>query len=230
MYELGCDFDIEPWAYNEHTTNNHSLSNFTKLDERDLMRNRQLKQLAAISGNYKVKYLAAAWSPPRYMKASGLWTGLAHNQILPEYYQLWADYHVRWLELMQNDGINIGAVSTGNEPITAAQNSLFEVMMWNTTNHAKWIAEHFGPTIKNSKFSNVEIYGFDESRDAVNDWVDEMQRSNPNAFDYLSAIQFHGYKDNLTDPAILDEVKGRFSDKDIWYTGKIFRMPFPSEQ
>lgn len=34
----GCDFDLEPWAYNEFPENDTVLSNFTRLDKRDLDR------------------------------------------------------------------------------------------------------------------------------------------------------------------------------------------------
>lgn len=34
----GCDFDLEPWAYNELPEHDVSLSNFTKLDDRDLLK------------------------------------------------------------------------------------------------------------------------------------------------------------------------------------------------
>lgn len=34
----GCDFDLEPWAYNELPTHDANLSNFQKLDDRDLLR------------------------------------------------------------------------------------------------------------------------------------------------------------------------------------------------
>lgn len=34
----GCDFDLAPWAYNEYPENDPQLSNFTKLDQRDLDR------------------------------------------------------------------------------------------------------------------------------------------------------------------------------------------------
>lgn len=32
----GCDFDLEPWAYNELPVNDLTLSNFTQLDPRDI--------------------------------------------------------------------------------------------------------------------------------------------------------------------------------------------------
>lgn len=34
----GCDFDLSPWAYNERPLNDKNLSNFTKLDARDLQK------------------------------------------------------------------------------------------------------------------------------------------------------------------------------------------------
>lgn len=34
----GCDFDLSPWAYNEKPANDKNLSNFTKLNSRDLER------------------------------------------------------------------------------------------------------------------------------------------------------------------------------------------------
>lgn len=190
------------------------------------MRNRQLKELAEISGNKHIKYLAAGWSPAPWMKQDKKWHGLTNNSLLVEYYQTWADYHLKWLELMQNDGVNFLAISTGNEPIISKINSAFQEMNWNISLHAKWIAENFGPTIRNSKFSDIEIHGFDDSRIFVKDWINDMEKGNADAFDYLSAIQFHGYSDNMTSPEILDEIKNKFPDKEIWYTEMCFGIFF----
>jgi glucosylceramidase len=57
----GCDFDIEPWAYNESPENDLGLSNFTGLDQRDLDRLKQLKKLKEVSGNSNIKIVGAAW-------------------------------------------------------------------------------------------------------------------------------------------------------------------------
>lgn len=45
----GSDFDLAPWAYNELPINDTDLSNFTKLDDRDLTRVKDGK-------NYKSSY------------------------------------------------------------------------------------------------------------------------------------------------------------------------------
>lgn len=51
----GCDFDLEPWAYNEYPENDISLSNFTQLDPRDLRKTEQLKDLMNVSKNKNIK-------------------------------------------------------------------------------------------------------------------------------------------------------------------------------
>jgi glucosylceramidase len=57
----GCDFDFAPWAYNELPENDVKLSNFTKLDQRDIDRLNQLKDLMKVSGNSDIKIVGAAW-------------------------------------------------------------------------------------------------------------------------------------------------------------------------
>lgn len=45
---VGCDFDLEPWAYNENPENDAPLSNFTCLHQRDVDRNIQLKGIVEV--------------------------------------------------------------------------------------------------------------------------------------------------------------------------------------
>lgn len=221
----GTDFDLKAWAYNEYPENDANLSNFTKLDERDLLRNKQLKQLAKISMNENVKYLAAAWTPPKWMKALNLRIGLPINQIKSKFYQTWADYHLKWLDLMDKANISFYAISTGNEPHAAFLNFLFPEMYWNPDNHAKWIAENFLPTIRNSKFSNIQIHGFDDSRLFAKRWFDAMEKSKQNPLEHITAIDFHGYTDFLS-PTILDNIHVKFPAKEIWYTEISFGMKY----
>lgn len=57
----GCDFDFEPWAYNESPQNDRKLSNFTSLDRRDLERLEHLKDLIKVSGNTNINIVGSAW-------------------------------------------------------------------------------------------------------------------------------------------------------------------------
>lgn len=89
----GSDFDLQPWAYNQLPRNDPLLSNFTKLDSRDLQKIEQLKRLKAIAKLNNLKIMAAAWSAPTWMKSNNRWTG--YGQLKSEYYQAWADYHLK---------------------------------------------------------------------------------------------------------------------------------------
>lgn len=67
----GCDFDLEPWAYNELPENDLNLTNFTTLHPYDILRTNLLKQLKNVSQNVDIKIVGATWSPPRWMKEKG---------------------------------------------------------------------------------------------------------------------------------------------------------------
>lgn len=110
----GCDFDLNPWAYNEQPANDVKLTNFTRLDSRDLQRIEQINELKEVAQIDDIKIIGAAWSPPRWMKTNNAWSG--RNSLRPEYYQTWADYHLQYLRLMATQNVSYYAISTGNEP------------------------------------------------------------------------------------------------------------------
>lgn len=64
----GCDFDLVPWAYNEIPKHDSVLSNFTELDGRDLLKVGLLNEIKRVAGDEKIKIMATAWSPPKWMK------------------------------------------------------------------------------------------------------------------------------------------------------------------
>ncbi|XP_017480968.1 PREDICTED: glucosylceramidase-like [Rhagoletis zephyria] len=167
----GCDFDLEPWAYNEQPENETTLSNFTKLDPREEKRIEQIKHLKLISNVENLRIKAAAWSPPRWMKTNNAWTG--SSRLKKEYYQTWADYHLRWLELWEENGLPLWAISTGNEPTNGVYLMYFLRFMslgWTPRKQAIWLSENFGPTIR-SKYKDLLIFGVDDQRHTLAFWM-----------------------------------------------------------
>lgn len=139
------------------------------------------------------------------MKQENDWNGGLKNQLKREYYQTWADYHLRWLECMDKDDMKIWAISTGNEPASAHQIP-FQILCWNATDQAVWIAENLGPTLENSKFSDVEIHCFDDNRDLAPDWIAGMENGRKESLDYISAFEFHAYSDKALGPEFLGKL------------------------
>lgn len=215
----GCDFDIEPWAYNETPTNDVNLSSFTKLHARESQRNVRLKEIMRMSDS-EIEYFAAAWGPPRWMKEIHSWDGLRNNQLKPEYFQTWAIYHLKWLKLMAKDSIHINAISSGNEPATG-HIIPFQALSWNASSHAKWIVEHLKPLIQNSALSYVQIHGYDDNRDSVLFWLNKSLDIYPQFLNTISVLDIHGYVDHKTSPFILDDMN-RLYQKPIVYTEMSF--------
>lgn len=112
----GSDYDLEQWTYAMQPENDTELLSFAELDRRDTLRNAQIKEAKEQTGNDDVIIFGAAWTPPRWMKQKHQWYGKTDNQLQLRFYQVWADYHARWLDLMKNDGMPVWSISTGANP------------------------------------------------------------------------------------------------------------------
>lgn len=92
-----------------------------------------MKEILAI--NPQLKIIAAPWTCPRWMKVNSLSNPTAHNSwtdghLSSSYYKTYADYFVKFIEAMRNEGINIYAVSPQNEPLNPG-NCASLYMPWN---------------------------------------------------------------------------------------------------
>ncbi|XP_058130628.1 lysosomal acid glucosylceramidase-like [Anopheles ziemanni] len=215
----GCDFDLDPWAYNELPTNDGALSNFTTLDDRDLVKVSQIKQLMEVTNNSDIRVIGAAWSPPRWMKTNNDWTGA--SRLKPEYYQAWADYHVRYLELMKAAGLEFWAISTGNEPLNGVIGFLFIHFMslgWTAPEQGRWVGQYLGPTLRKSSVSSVKLFGCDDQRYTFPWWFKLMDQGHANATSYLDGLAVHWYWDGVAPPALLDQTATSYPGKWIFNT------------
>ncbi|KAG5671449.1 hypothetical protein PVAND_001645 [Polypedilum vanderplanki] len=213
----GCDFDLASWTYNEKPEHDPYLSNFTHLDERDLDKIKQINELKKITKNNDIKIFGAAWSPPIWMKTNNEYTGL--SALREEYYQTWADYHVKYLELMAKNNLPFWAISTGNEPLNGILFPYFVHFMslgWDPAMQGKWLGENLGPAMKNSTFTkNILILGGDDQRYTLPIWFQQMFKSNGDSCDYLDGFAVHWYADKFVPAKMLDDTATLFPDKFI---------------
>ena len=87
-----------------------SLSNFSLAKDQQVIN--VLKQILQI--NPKVKILGSPWSAPVWMKDNGSSIG---GSLKPEYYGVYAQYFVKYIQAMKQEGINVDAVTIQNEPL-----------------------------------------------------------------------------------------------------------------
>ncbi|XP_030369560.1 lysosomal acid glucosylceramidase [Scaptodrosophila lebanonensis] len=210
----GCDFDLGPWAYNEQPEGDATLSAMEELDDRDVLRVAQIKRLIEVSGIENLRIKAAAWSAPPWMKTNNRWTGF--GRLKREYYQAWADYHIKWLELMEKNGLPIWAISTGNEPLNGIFFMYFVRFMsmgWTPQKQAVWLDEHLGPTLRSSKFKDIVLFGNDDQRWSFPHWFKMMNHTRPHSIDYLDGLSVHWYWDEIFGPSLMDETNDYLPDK-----------------
>lgn len=219
----GSDFDLEKWVYNLYPEYDERLPDFYELDPRDKLRNEQIKELKEITRNGDIKTFAAAWYSPPWMRAKNKWSGSADNQILSQYYQAWADYHVRWLNYMRKDGILIWGLSPGNEPSYMRLYPNIPMLSWNGTDQGKWLVEHLIPALQFNGHHDIKILGVDDMRNVTLEWLEQMREGNPLALHFIDYVAVHPYFDSMTSPRILDDVY-RLHNKPIIYTEMSFAV------
>lgn len=65
--------------------------------------------------NKELKLFASAWTAPPWMKTNNNWIGV--GTLKSNYYQLWTDYYIRFLDEYHKFNISIWGITTGNEPM-----------------------------------------------------------------------------------------------------------------
>ncbi|KAI8045127.1 hypothetical protein M5D96_001306 [Drosophila gunungcola] len=209
----GCDFDLEPWSYAEEEGNT-LLSDMDELDERDVARVAQIRRLVEVSGVKNLLVKGTAWSAPPWMKTNNRWTGF--GRLKKQYYQIWADYHLRWLKLMEDNGIPIWAISTGNEPLNGIFFMFFVKFMsmgWTPQTQAVFLNDYLGPAIRNSEFKDIILFGNDDQRFTFPTWFKMMNRTRPNSIDYLDGLAVHWYWDEIFGSSFIEQTTEYAPDK-----------------
>ncbi|KAK2721155.1 hypothetical protein QYM36_003432 [Artemia franciscana] len=204
----GCDFSSRLYTYAD-LEGDITLSSFA-LQEEDLMYKIPMIKRAQTMSNREIKLIASAWSAPAWMKSNNALYDKGY--LLPEYWQVWADYILKFLDSYAGNGIHFWGITPQNEPINGnIPGFTFNCMGWNATTQTNWVAHHFGPTLWNGGYSNLSVMIMDDQRFLLPGWAETVV-SNPEAEQYVSGIAVHWYFDRSTPPSFLDETHNALPD------------------
>lgn len=227
---IGCNFtivrvpigstenDFRQWAYNENPPYDRYLTNFTAFNREDRLRSCQLKQLKRTSNNPNIEFMAIASVAPKWMTKTISGRYGDRNVIRHEYYQTWADYHIKYLQMMDDQCIRFASISTGQRPEHSHNENSFEPVAWDQYEQGKWLATHFGPTIRSSKFGNISIIGYDDGRQSSPAFISAMNVGNMNASRFIDAIGIQNFKNKYYLSSVLDVTYATFPSKPILNT------------
>ena len=180
-----------------------------------------LQEILAI--NPDVKIIGAPWTCPRWMKVKDLSSMSAHNSwtgghLNPAYYDLYAQYFVRFIQTMAELGIPIYAVTPQNEPLSGG-NCASLVMFCDE--QAAFI-NRLAPAFHRAGLS-TKIYVFDHNFNydgisAQEDYpvkVYEALDPNMEGAELVVGSAWHSYGGS---PSELDDIRAKAPNKDLIFT------------
>jgi glucosylceramidase len=191
-------YDDMPVGQTDPTLANFSLSK----DTVDLIP--LLKEIIAIDP--AIKIMGSPWSPPIWMKDNGSSIG---GSLQPQYYGVYAQYFVKYLQAMKNKGITIDAITPQNEPQHGGNNPS---MVMSAIQQADFIKNHLGPAFRATNIT-TKIIIWDHNCDNPNYPITIL--NDAAAKQFIDGSAFHLYNGDIT---ALSSVHNTHPDKALYFT------------
>jgi glucosylceramidase len=163
-----------------------------------------LKEIVAI--NPSIKILATPWSPPVWMKDNGSSIG---GSLKPEYYGVYAQYFVKYVQQMKLQGISIDAITPQNEPLHPGNNPS---MYMTAAQQADFIKNHLGPAFQAAGIT-AKIIVYDHNCDRPDYPLALLNDAAAKAF--VDGSAFHLYAGDIS---ALSQVHNAHPDKNVYFT------------
>lgn len=163
-----------------------------------------LKQILAINPN--VKILGSPWSPPVWMKDNGSSIG---GSLQTQYYNVYAQYFVKYIQQMQSDGITINAITPQNEPLYGGNNPS---MVMTAQQEADFVKNNLGPAFQSAGI-HTKIIVYDHNCDRPDYPMTIL--SDAAAKQFVDGSAFHLYAGDIS---ALSTVHNAYPDKNLYFT------------
>lgn len=163
-----------------------------------------LKEILAI--NPGIKLLSSPWTAPVWMKDNQNSVG---GSLLPQYYGVYANYFVKYIQAMKNEGITIDAITPQNEPLHGGNNPS---MVMQATEEAAFIKNNLGPALRNAGLS-TKIIIWDHNADNPQYPISIL--NDQDARQYIDGAAFHLYGGDIS---ALSTVHNAYPNKNLYFT------------
>jgi glucosylceramidase len=146
-----------------------------------------IKKAMATAGG-KMTLYASPWSPPAFMKDTK--TMLKGGKLLPEFYQSWANYYVKFINSYQKEGIPVWGLTLQNEPMATQK---WESCIYTSEEERDFLKKYLGPTLKKAGLGDKKITVWDHNRDLISQRASTIL-DDAEASKYVWGIGFHWYE------------------------------------
>ncbi len=181
-----CDFSLKHYAY-AMEDGDINLDHFSIEEDKKNNLIPMILQAKAISKE-GFNIIASPWTSPPWMKDNKNWVG---GKLLPEYYDTWALYFSKYIDAYKKEGIDIWGLTVENEPHGNGNN--WESMLYTPKEMTNFVQNHLGPKLESDGKVAVKIFGYDQNRAGIKEWVDEMYKDEK-ASKYYAGTAIHWYE------------------------------------
>lgn len=199
------DLNEAPFTYNDmpEGETDEALAHFSLEPDMDGVV-AVLKEILEINPNIKI--MGSPWSAPVWMKDNGSFVG---GSLQPQYYSVYAQYFVKYLEAMEAEGIVLDAITIQNEPMHDGNNPS---MVMTAEEQSDFIKNHLGPAFSSAGIT-TKIIVWDHNCD--NPQYPITVLSDPDTNPYVDGSAFHLYNGEIS---ALSTVHNAFPEKNLYFT------------
>lgn len=199
------DLDAQVFSYNDLPSGQTdiTLANFS-LDPDRINLIPVLKEILAL--NPQIKIMGSPWSAPAWMKTNNAVKG---GSLKPEYYPVYANYFVKYIQQMADEGIPIDAITIQNEPEHPGNTPS---MTMTSAQQNEFIKSHLGPAFEAAGIT-TKIILFDHNCDHPEYPISIL--NDPVTKAMVDGSAFHMY---LGDISAMSTVHNAHPDKNLYFT------------
>lgn len=163
-----------------------------------------LKEILNI--NPQIKILGSPWTPPVWMKDNGNSIG---GSLQPQYYDVYAQYFVKYIQEMKKEGITVDAITPQNEPLHPGNNPS---LLMTAEQQRDFIKNSLGPAFQAAGL-DTKIIVYDHNCDRPDYPLTIL--NDPAAKAFVDGSAFHLYAGDIT---ALSTVHNAHPDRHVYFT------------
>ena len=206
-----CDFSSDTYSYVKE--NDSLLRTFNV--EHDMQYRIPFIKAAITAAGGKLPLYVSPWSPPAWMKDNN--DMLHGGKLLPQYYQSWANFFVKFIRTYESLGIPVWGLSVQNEPMAKQK---WESCNYTAEEERDFIKRYLGPTLQKQGLASKKLIAWDHNRDQVYQRASTILED-PAAAKYVWGIGYHWYETWTGSTMMFDNVRRvaeTFPDKNLIFT------------
>jgi len=179
-----CDFSSDMYTYVEE--GDKELKTFSIAHDEKYKIPIIREAMKTAGGNLLL--FVSPWSPPAWMKDNN--DMLYGGTLLPEFYQSWADYYVKYIQALEQSEVPVWGLSVQNEPMAR---QTWESCIYTAEEERDFIKNYLGPTLHKNNMAGKKLIAWDHNRDQIYHRASTIM-SDPEAAKYVWGIGFHWYE------------------------------------